>query len=195
MNTLFCKLSKNIKRIKAKIFDIIKSPILLGDCGIKEAFCKLCSISIKHIDRNSKFSLINNMLSLLTGLQYIYICHDGQDIYIYIRLVNGGTINDVLRVYCRTRCIIVHGKPTKTMTEGSQRNFPTVDYLEDGLCNRRVAVEYRRLYERLNNEGRYIKLAYQELIGMYRFFSLFGELLDGEYCDCIESPHHQSFRN
>ena len=37
------------------------------------------------------------------------------------------------------------------MTEGSLRNFPTVDNLEDGLCNRRVAVEYRHLYERLKN--------------------------------------------
>ena len=123
----------------------------------------MCSISIKHIDRNLKFSLINNVVSLFTGLQYIYICHDGQYIYIYIRLVNGRTINDVLRVCYGAKCIIAHGKPTKTMTEGSLRNFLTVDNLEDGLCNRRVAVEYRRLYERLKNEGRYIMLAYKEL--------------------------------
>ena len=144
------------------------SPILLGDGGIEEAFCKLFSISMKHKDRNSKFSLINNMLSLLTGLQYTYMCYDGREIN--IRFVNGGTINDVLRLYYGARCIIAHGKPTKTMTEGSLRNFPTVDNLEEGLGNRRVAVEYRRLYERLKNEGRCIKLAYQELIGMYRFF-------------------------
>ena len=102
------------------------------------------SISIKHIDRNSKLSLINNIPSLLTGLQYTYICHDGQEIN--IRLLNGGTIKSVLQLYYGARCIIAHGKPTKTMTEGSLRNFPTVDNLEDGLCNRRVAVEYRRRY-------------------------------------------------
>ena len=31
-------------------------------------------------------------------------------------------------------------------------------------------IEYRCLYKRFKNEGRYIKLAYQELIEMYRFF-------------------------
>ena len=42
------------------------SPILLGDGGIEEAFCKLFSISIKQKDWNfSKFSLINNTLALL----------------------------------------------------------------------------------------------------------------------------------
>ena len=93
----------------------------MSDCGIKEAFCKLCSISIKHIDRNSKFSLINNMLSLLTGLRYTYIWHDSQEIN--IRLMNGMTINDVLWLYYGARCIIAHGKPTKTMSEGSLMNF------------------------------------------------------------------------
>ena len=90
---------------------------------------------------------MNNIPSLLTGLKYTYICHDGREIN--IRFVNGGTINDVLRLYYGARCIIAHGKPTKTMSEGSLRNFPTVDYFEDGLCNCRVAVEYRHLYERL----------------------------------------------
>ena len=132
------------------------APVPEGYSGInktKRHFCKLFSISIEHIDRNSKFS---------------YICHDGQEMN--IRLVNGGTINEVLQLYYGARCIIAHGKPTKTMTEGSLRNFPTADNLEYGLCNCRVAVEYRCLYERLKNEGRYINLAYQELIGMYQFF-------------------------
>ena len=67
----------------------------------------------------------------------------------------------MLQLYYGARFIIAHGKPTETITEGSLRNFPAVDNLENGLGNHRVAVEYR-----------HIKLAY----------------LDGEYCDCIESP-------
>ena len=50
-----------------------------------------------------------------------------------------------MQLYYGARCIIAHGKPTKTMTEGSLRNFLTVNNLEDGLYNRRVAVEYRCL--------------------------------------------------
>ena len=106
--------------------------------------------------------------AMLNGLQYVYICYDGHKINVRFR--KGESINDVLRLYYGARCIIAHGKATKTITEGSLRNFPTIDNLADGLGNRRVAVEYRGLYERLKNEGRYIKLAYQELVGMYRFF-------------------------
>ena len=41
------------------------SPILLGDDSIEEALCKLFFISIKHKDRNSKFSLINDICTFL----------------------------------------------------------------------------------------------------------------------------------
>lgn len=59
----------------------------------------------------------------------------------------------MLRLYYGARCIIAHGKATKTITKESLRNFPTVDDLAEGLGNRRVAVEYRGPYERLKNEG------------------------------------------
>ena len=94
------------------------TPILLGDGGIEEAFCKLFSISIKQKDRNSsELSLINNMLALLSGLQYVYICYDGREIN--VRFIKGESINDMLRLYYGARCIIAHGKATKTITEGS----------------------------------------------------------------------------
>ena len=62
-----------------------------------------------------------------------------------------------------------HGVATKTVTEGCLTNFPSVIELEECL-SRMVAEELGGLYNRLQRDGRQIKIEYLELCMIYRFF-------------------------
>ena len=47
------------------------------------------------------------------------------------------TVNDVLRLYYSTRCVIAHGVAAKTVIEGCLRDFPSVEELKAGKSYRR----------------------------------------------------------
>ena len=139
---------------------------------------------IKHIDRNSDFSLINNIVSLFLAFSTLTF------VVMAEKWISDWTINDMLWLYYGARCIIAHGKPTKTMTEGSLRNFLLFYCWQLGIwpvqlqSGSRVQKPLWRVKERSKVHQVGIPRAYR----MYWFFSSFGELLDGKYCNCIESP-------
>ena len=80
------------------------------------------------------------------------------------------TVNDVLRLYYSTRCVIAHGVAAKTVIEGCLRDFPSVEELKAGMLSRAIAEEMWGLFQRLKQDGREVVVQYLELCMMYRFF-------------------------
>ena len=144
-------------------------PLLLGEGGIEEAFNTL--FAIKRVTKGGKHhtpSLSDHLASLPTLVEYTYILPPG--LKVQLRITSVETMNDILRLYYGTRCVIAHGVAAKTVTEGCLHNFPSVEELQRGMSNKSVAEEMCGLLRRLQQNGREVVLSYLELCMMYRFF-------------------------
>ena len=112
--------------------------------------------------------LTDYMASLPIILQYGYILEEG--IKVWLNFSSVKTINDVLRLYYRARCIIAHGVAETTIVEGCLCNFPSKEDLASGMSRGAVAAELRGLYDRLQRDQREVTIKYSELCMLYRFF-------------------------
>jgi hypothetical protein len=152
--------------------------LLLGEGGIEDAFTVLFAVKgTTKAGKQHSLSLSDHMASLLTLIEYTYILSNGAKIQLKITSVK--TVNDVLRLYYGTRCVIAHGVAAKTITEGCLRAFPTAEQLHMGMSSRPVAEEMCGLLCRLQENGRGVAVTYLELCMMYCFFSVAGEQAHG----------------
>lgn len=128
------------------------SPLLMGEGGIEEAFNNLFAIKATKSSRQLQPSLCDHMASLPSLLQYNYLLINKCEVNLSYQSVK--IVNDILRLYYGTRCVISHGVATKTVSEGCLSDFPSVTELQDGLSSVKAAEEFRGLYERLKRDGK-----------------------------------------
>ena len=111
-------------------------PVLLGEGGIDEAFSNLFSVKGKPGKRCTP-PLSECIANLATPLKY------GKGIKTWLSFHSVKTIDDVLRLYYGTRCVIAHGVAEITMIEGCLSNFHTKDDLASGMSRSAAAEELR----------------------------------------------------